>query len=136
MGFSCKRCGFCCKNGIVILYPEDVYKISAYLGLKQACFVKKYCKEIRLCINDSNSLNIYYLDISDFCVFLSNENLCVINEVKPLQCKLAPESYFNSIETWRNCIQFSSINEKPIWDSELSDEYFVEKLIDGYVFEG
>lgn len=40
--FICKKCGMCCKNnGIVIIYPEDVIKISEYLEIQTVYFLKK-----------------------------------------------------------------------------------------------
>lgn len=135
MKFKCKKCGFCCKNGIIILYPEDVERISLYLGLQNVDFVRIYCKKTKISIDTFSDIDIYYLDVSDYCVFLSQENLCKINAVKPLQCKFAPESYFNSIGTWKNCIQFCEYDESPFSANELSDDFFVSKLLKGYSFD-
>ena len=132
MNFKCKRCGCCCKNGIVILYPEDIDRISSYLGLKKIDFVRLYCKKTKLSANGLCDVEIYYLDLPDVCMFLSEDNLCTIEKAKPMQCKFSPESYFNSIGTWKNCVQFCDKNEKPFSSDELSDAFFVDKLIKGY----
>lgn len=132
MEFKCKKCGFCCKNGIIILYPEDINAISVYLGLQTVDFIRMHCKKTKISIDSFSDIDVYYLDVSNSCEFLSEENLCKINEVKPLQCKLSPNSYFNSIGTWKNCIQFFEHEEKPFYSDELPDDFFVRKLLKGY----
>lgn len=94
MSFICKKCGDCCKNGIIVLYPEDIEAISKFLKMEQKEFIEMYCKETIITINTTKNFCVYYLDNVNSCVFLTDDNLCSINNVKPLQCKLGPESDF------------------------------------------
>lgn len=134
MNFICKKCGKCCKNGIVIIYPEDILPISSKLLLSPNNFIKKYCKKVYMDINNDLRIKIYYLNNFEKCNFLSKDNLCLINDVKPLQCRLGPEKYFNSIDTWKNCKQLSGLKNNPFAHGENSEEFFVRKLLSGYSF--
>lgn len=97
-------------------------------------FLKKYCKSIFLSMQSLEKLQIYYLDNKNGCVFLTCDNLCLIHDVKPLQCKLGPERYFNSIGTWKNCKQYVNSSKNPFEGRDVPDKYFVQKLIAGYNF--
>ena len=133
MNFKCKKCGCCCNGGIVILYPEDIISISAYLQITRIEFVNKYLQNANIFIDRNHSIDIYYLDNHTKCRFLTEKNLCLINSVKPLQCKLGPKSYFNSIGSWKNCVQLSHIDENPFEKESISDDFFIKKLLAGYI---
>jgi Fe-S-cluster containining protein len=128
--FKCRKCGSCCKNGIVILYPEDINRISNYLSLTKIDFINYYYVKEK--IIDLGGLKVLYLDNSKECIFLDQDNLCSIHSVKPLQCIFGPQKYFNSINTWKNCIQLSGLDYNPFLTQDIPDEFFVKKLIQGY----
>ena len=128
--FICKKCGMCCKNnGIVIIYPEDVIKISEYLEIQTVYFLKKYCNQCFL-KNAKSQLEIYYMHVGDKCAFLDENNLCKINCVKPIQCQYGPSQYFLSINSQENCVQYKEKNL--IAKAEIDDSFIVKKLLKGY----
>ena len=134
MEFKCRQCGSCCKreNGVIVIYPEDAKRIADYLSYPVQSFLDRYCEKVRLYIDKNTSLTIYQLDTTNGCVFLTTENLCSIHTVKPLQCKLSPVSYFQSVSTWKNCDQLFHLKDNPFVGQEISDEFFVLKLLEGY----
>lgn len=132
--FVCKQCGSCCKqkNGIIVIYPDDAKAIASYLGCTIHDFLKRYCQKVQLNIDANTELTIYQLNTSEGCIFLTDRNLCSIHATKPLQCRLGPVSYFQSIGTWKNCKQLSHLLNNPFAGQEISDEFFVLKLLEGY----
>ena len=128
--FVCRKCGECCKNhGIVIIYPEDAVNIAEYLNMSIKQFLKLYCYK-RILKNNINDFEIYYMEIGGKCCFLNNNNLCSINDVKPLQCKYGPTRYFLSVESQENCIFLR--DKKEVLDQGMEDSFFVQKLLQGY----
>lgn len=81
--FSCRRCGGCCRGeGYVWLTDDDIQRIARFLGLTPKDFVKRYCRRVE------GTGDIALIDQDDAamsCVFL-NEDGCVVNDVKPVQC--------------------------------------------------
>lgn len=134
MEFVCKQCGSCCKqkNGVIVIYPEDAKRIADYLSCTVRNFLDGYCKKVQLHIDESTLLVIYVLDTTDGCAFLTTENLCSVQTVKPLQCELGPVSYFQSVSTWKNCKELCNLEKNPFPGQEISDEFFVLKLLAGY----
>ena len=116
------------------MYPEDISNISNYFSISPKRFASSFCRSQELLINDHTTLTVYYLDNKNVCNFLTSDNLCSINEVKPLQCKYGPESYFSSIQTWQNCIQYKSYKSNPFQGAEIPDSIFINKLLKGYIF--
>lgn len=133
MVFECKKCGYCCKNGIIVLYPEDIVKISSYLRITRKEFVDKYVEKTELILDNNKCIDICFFNLEKKCHFLSEDNLCIINSVKPLQCLYGPNSYFNSIGTWKNCIQYLEHDTNPFDNCNTPDDFFVKKLLEGYV---
>lgn len=132
MNFQCDECGKCCSGGIVIIYPEDVEQISKCLSIDKKIFVSTFCKVEQINLNDFKNIEIFYFDNNDGCKFLDKNKLCTIHIVKPLQCKYSPVQYFQSTSIWKNCVKFSNANSNPFSDQKIDDEFFVEKLLNGY----
>lgn len=85
-GFQCVRCGGCCRvKGYVHVTREDCDRIAEYLFMDVRSFIYAYTRVtetrggLSLVENDDNS-----------CVFLEADNACMINDVKPAQCKSFP----------------------------------------------
>ncbi|MGA1869565.1 MAG: YkgJ family cysteine cluster protein [bacterium] len=93
--FECQRCGVCCTGepGIVYVSPSEITRISNFLGLSQATFIKKYLYPFR----DSYSIRE---DPKGNCYFYKNG--CTIYPVRPAQCKSYPFWFHNlrSEESW------------------------------------
>jgi Fe-S-cluster containining protein len=84
--FRCKRCGQCCReSGYVKLSEQDAEQIANFLHMDVATFVQE---QTRL-MPDRSSLAL--LEREDgACVFLSDDGCCVLQNVKPQQCKDFP----------------------------------------------
>ncbi len=83
--FKCLQCGNCCKwEGAVKLTADEIVQIAKFLGLTQEEFCAKYTRLRK----DRHGLAL--IEKADgSCIFL-NDNKCVIQPVKPQQCKKFP----------------------------------------------
>ena len=86
--FVCHQCGNCCRgDGYVELSEKNIADISEYLDLSREGFLDTYCQY------DHPSRTWHMIDQSDAlksCIFLSEDNSCRINPVKPQQCRDFP----------------------------------------------
>ncbi len=82
--FECQKCGNCCRNpGYVYIGLDESETISKHLNLDHKFFLDHYCDLImkpRLTLKTNED---------DSCIFLK-DNQCMIQEVKPKQCKEFP----------------------------------------------
>lgn len=90
--FSCRRCGACCriKDGIVRVTDAEVARIAAFLGMDEAAFIEH---ETELA-PDRKSLMLKSRPDGS-CAYLTAENLCRINPVKPDKCRTFPFEWTN-----------------------------------------
>ena len=90
--FSCRRCGACCriKDGIVRVSDAEVSRIAAFLGMKEGDFI---ATETELA-PDRRSL-VLKSRPDGSCVYLTADNLCRINAVKPDKCRTFPLEWTN-----------------------------------------
>ncbi len=92
--FQCIRCGTCCnKQKVVLLTIYDVFRLAEKLGVKPGEFFREYCT-ISHKFN-SNGLRRFYLKTDGGCPFLKN-NLCSVQEVKPVVCARNPFYYMEA----------------------------------------
>ena len=84
--FICRRCGNCCRwEGIVHYIPEEGARIADFLGITEDELIQNYT---RLSADRSE---LVFTDKEDgSCIFLTDDNLCLINPVKPHQCSSFP----------------------------------------------
>lgn len=88
--FRCRRCGECCRGeGFVKAAEQEIIKMAEYLGLS----VDKF-KEIYV---EPSLFNEYWLkeQPNRDCIFL-RDNECMVNPVKPEQCREFPFSWSNT----------------------------------------
>lgn len=109
MTFSCRRCGACCriKDGIVRVSDAEVARIAAFLGMEEDDFI---ANETELA-PDRRGLVLKSRE-DGACAYLTADNLCRINPVKPDKCRTFPFEWTNpdssevcpalSLETIRN----------------------------------
>lgn len=92
MEFACRRCGACCRipDGIVRVSEAEIARIAAFLGMDEAEFVEN---ETELA-PDRKSLILKSLP-DGACVYLTEDNLCRINPVKPEKCRTFPHDWTN-----------------------------------------
>ena len=90
--FSCRRCGACCriKDGIVRVSDDEVTRIAAFLGMKEGDFI---ATETELA-PDRRSL-VLKSRPDGSCIYLTSDNLCRINPVKPDKCRTFPFAWTN-----------------------------------------
>lgn len=92
MNFTCQMCGACCRipNGIVRVNSEEIARIAAFLGMDEATFI---AKETELA-PDRKSLMLHSRP-DGTCAYLTPDNLCRINPVKPEKCRTFPYEWTN-----------------------------------------
>ncbi|MBT3191823.1 MAG: YkgJ family cysteine cluster protein [Verrucomicrobia bacterium] len=84
--FACQRCGACCReSGYVYLTEADVDAISAYLKIGVINFTDRYARLTQ----HRHGLSLIEQD-NGACIFLSEGGDCLIESVKPLQCRQFP----------------------------------------------
>ncbi|MBP5509538.1 MAG: YkgJ family cysteine cluster protein [Kiritimatiellae bacterium] len=90
--FVCRRCGACCRipNGIVRVDEREIARIAAFLGIDEEAFLET---ETELA-PDRKSLMLRSRP-DGACVYLTEENLCKINPVKPEKCRTFPFEWTN-----------------------------------------
>ena len=93
--YQCARCGNCCRwPGYVLLEPEEVTVLARHLALAVEDFTARYTRV------PANRWGLSLVEKEDgSCVFLSEENGCGVQEVKPQQCRDFPQHWnFNGFE--------------------------------------
>ena len=90
--FVCRRCGRCCHgDGRVWLLPPDVDVLAAALGLTVMDFTDRYTRL------DASRRGLILRDAPDgACIFLDADNVCAVQDAKPLQCRKYPLAWQNS----------------------------------------
>ncbi len=84
--YECTRCGTCCRwPGYVRVTADEVDTIAAFLGLDVYEFLDRYTT----LTPDRQGLTLVEREDGP-CVFLTEDNLCRINPVKPTQCRNFP----------------------------------------------
>lgn len=85
--FSCKRCGTCCKwPGYVRLLENEADEIAEFLEMELHYFTSKYT----IVTADRRNLSLIEKDDGS-CIFYNDDPPgCVINPVKPQQCRDFP----------------------------------------------
>jgi len=83
--FKCQQCGNCCRQpGFVEIKAGEAERIAEYLSMDLYDFTQNECEiqgRQRLVLKKSES---------DACIFLKEDNMCQIHEVKPEQCQDFP----------------------------------------------
>ncbi|HCG20472.1 MAG TPA: zinc/iron-chelating domain-containing protein [Verrucomicrobia bacterium] len=90
--FKCRCCGACCRipDGIVRVSDAEIARIAAFLGKSEAAFIA----EDTVLAPDRRGL-VLSSRPDGACVWLTAENLCRINPVKPDKCRTFPHAWTN-----------------------------------------
>ena len=90
--FKCRMCGACCriKDGIVRVSDAEIARIAAFLGMDEAEFIERET----LVAPDRKSLILKSCP-DGYCAYLTEDNLCRINLVKPEKCRTFPFEWTN-----------------------------------------
>ena len=94
--FKCRMCGACCriKDGIVRVSDAEIARIAAFLGMGEAEFIDRETEVAP----DRKSL-ILKSSPDGSCAYLTDDNLCRINPVKPDKCRTFPFEWTNPDST-------------------------------------
>jgi hypothetical protein len=90
--FVCKKCGACCRipNGIVRVSDAEIARIAAFLGMAEAEFIERGTE----LAPDRRGL-VLKSRPGGACEWLTEDNLCRINPVKPDKCRTFPFEWVN-----------------------------------------
>ena len=88
----CRRCGACCriKDGIVRVGDAEIKRIAAFLGKSESSFIAEDTEVAP----DRKSLMLKSRSDGS-CVYLTDDNLCRIQSVKPDKCRTFPHEWTN-----------------------------------------
>lgn len=85
---DCLVCANCCKTTPPIITNKDIIRISKHLKMKEGDFMQQYI----LTDNDGD-----YIFKNTPCVFLDNDNYCMIYEYRPKACREYPHTDTNKV---------------------------------------
>ncbi len=77
----CESCGVCCHQKRIIVQDHEIARISEHLNIERSSFCDEYL---------SREDDKWFFSRTDPCHFLSRENRCSIQDVKPEICIDAP----------------------------------------------
>jgi len=91
--FKCRCCGACCRirDGIVRVNDEEISRIADFLGKSVHSFI---AEDTELAPDRKTLMLKSRADGA--CVYLTEENLCAINPVKPHKCATFPFEWTNA----------------------------------------
>lgn len=99
---DCENCTHCCEFGGAIITEEDIPKIAKFLKISKEELKEKYLEEFEKYNTKqwkikSEKTNKPYAP----CLFLDKEERCMLQDVKPLYCKIGTcKSYGNQLNLW------------------------------------
>lgn len=90
--FPCRCCGACCRitDGIVRVSGAEIARIAAFLGIPEQRFIEQETD-----IAPDRQGLILKNTPEGACVYLTADNLCRINPVKPDKCRTFPLEWTN-----------------------------------------
>jgi len=99
---DCGSCTHCCEFGGAIIVEEDIPKLAKFLQISQEELKERYLEEYEKFNTKqfkikSEKTNKPYGP----CLFLDKEERCMLQDVKPLYCKIGTcKSYGNQLNLW------------------------------------
>ena len=90
--FKCRCCGACCRieDGIVRVSDAEISRIAAFLGMSEGDFIANETDVAP----DRKGL-VLKSRADGACAYLTEDNLCRINPVKPDKCRTFPFEWTN-----------------------------------------
>lgn len=90
--FKCRCCGACCRieDGIVRVSDAEIARIAAFLGMSESDFIANETDVAP----DRKGL-VLKSRADGACAYLTEDNLCRINSVKPDKCRTFPFEWTN-----------------------------------------
>ena len=94
--FECQRCGACCRQpGFVRVTDEEIKNIAAHLEIAERDFIEHYTR-----LSPERDGLALIEDPDEACFFLTKENTCRLQPVKPAQCRDFPFTWTRA--GWRD----------------------------------
>jgi uncharacterized protein len=105
ISYLCQRCGNCCRwPGDVIVTDSEISAIAAFLGMTEEAFIEQHTRL---------SANRRHLSLTEkedgSCRFLEGRNECLIQPVKPDQCRGFPNRW--RFDGWREICEAVEVRE-------------------------
>lgn len=90
--FKCRMCGACCriKNGFVRVTDNDITRFAALLGKLEEEIIEEFTD-----ISPDRAGLVLKSRPDGACVFLTDDCLCIVNDVKPAKCGTFPFDWVN-----------------------------------------
>jgi uncharacterized protein len=109
--YQCQRCTNCCRwPGDVKLSDTEVDAIAGFLGMEVVDFIERFTR-LRA---DRRGLSL--VERQDHsCIFLDGRD-CLINEVKPQQCRDFPNKW--NFPGWRQVCEAVPVEREEKWIPE------------------
>jgi Fe-S-cluster containining protein len=129
-GFSCTKCGDCCRGFDeaegVVLVRSDVARLARGLGQTIKAVLSKYCTRISV-VKSGQRFGLHKLKaIKGECVFLSVDGKCKVHRVKPVQCRRGPWGFFwDGMPRW-SCME--GLRGPPERSRRAADAWFVRRI--------
>jgi Fe-S-cluster containining protein len=94
IGFSCTRCGVCCRDAaedanLVMVTPGEIDLLSQGTGQPSECFTEPYPESIRTVAGGSLTFERCLSRTPTGCTFLSG-NFCTVYRHRPWICRTYP----------------------------------------------
>jgi Fe-S-cluster containining protein len=123
--FECQTCGECCRNRWVPLSLRDIFRINGVTPIEDF-----------LLIWNEKKLVIDRREWDNGCVFLK-DNICEINKIKPLICRLYPVA-LSEVPILKENVPYCLKNDKKIYlylDKSCKgigkgEKFDIEKILD------
>lgn len=105
--FKCARCGACCRwEGYVRVTQQEIDAIAEYLKIPLEEFLREHTR----LTHDRQSLSLLEKEDGSCCYYDEENHCCLIQSVKPQQCKDFPYKW--NFPGWEElCGGSSSIKE-------------------------
>ena len=102
--YRCTRCGACCRwEGYVHITPEETDRIAEFLGISVREFLDRHTRltDLRTGVSLTEKPD-------GACIFFSTDGRCLIQDVKPKQCRDFPNEWnfpdflleCSAVDTW------------------------------------
>ena len=128
--FQCRKCGICCedlKRFSVMIFPEDISKLSEKLAINKRGFVETYCEFDEIIYRKQKIYLCYLKTDNTSCPFLKDK-LCTVHLCKPIQCMRTPYHFFSYYDIWGYMPCVDKLHY-PEGSSYLDDDKLIRTLL-------
>lgn len=93
VGFTCRRCGDCCREVRLLLTPYDVWNLARELGVSTGFFLAEYTV-LALIPRYGKRIRVYLEPLLQGSCPFQNGGLCGVYHARPTSCRLYPLSLY------------------------------------------